>query len=383
LDIGDKLNIAYISTGSTVKYENFSKNQLKGTENQIYGLSKSLSELGNDITIYRRWINWNKEFYGKVKVQNIKSFKYEKPGIILMICKLVFSLKCLIYIWNKRKYIDYLFLVDPYSTFFLTFLKIKKVIIIHNQIPLKLSKTVNDLLPSFILNYFLQKYFFGRSNYIITLNKEMYANLSQKYNCMFIPNGIELNKYKNTIIVSKEKKIMYGGRFVENKGIQYLIHAYNKLSEEKKNEYKLLLVGEGEYKNKIISLVKQLSLEKHIEIKGWLDSDAFIEQIKSCEIFVLPSLYETFGIVLIEAMALKKIVIASNVSGPKTVIKNGYNGFLFNKGDISSLYRILKKVTTENSKLNEIKENAYKTVIEYFTFNKVAEKYIKLLNNMN
>ena len=105
--------------------------------------------------------------------------------------------------------------------------------------------------------------------------------------------------------------------------------------------------------------------------------------LAKCSIFVLPSLFETFGIVLIEAMASGKPVIASDIPGPQDIIRNGYNGFLFEKANEKELGKYLKLLIEDHSLRKQIGKNAQKTVEEQYTFEKVAEEYLSVFNTIS
>ena len=113
--------------------------------------------------------------------------------------------------------------------------------------------------------------------------------------------------------------------------------------------------------------------EDRIKFIPMVNKTKLKEYLSLCSVFVLPSLFETFGIVLIEAMASGKPVIASNIPGPNEIIQNGYNGFLFEKENHKELTDCLKLLLNDNPLQKKIGENAKKTVEERYTFEKVVE----------
>ncbi|KKH16921.1 glycosyltransferase family 4 protein [Methanosarcina mazei] len=138
-----------------------------------------------------------------------------------------------------------------------------------------------------------------------------------------IPNGYDPTMFK---IIDKEKCriklnipqnkkiILFIGNLVDVKGINYLIEAMAKIREHD-NEILLIIIGEGDRKDKFKLLTQNYNLETYIKFVGPQKHDEIPLWFNACDLFVLPSVNEGFGIVLIEAAACGKPVVASNVGG--------------------------------------------------------------------
>ena len=116
-------------------------------------------------------------------------------------------------------------------------------------------------------------------------------------------------------------------RHVKQKSLDFLIKAF---SEFRKNNIKskLILVGNGPETKNLKILSKELKLDKDII---WIDySENVLKILKLSNVFVLPSRYEGFGLVLLEAMYAKRPIIASKVSAIPEVIKNNWNDYYLN-----------------------------------------------------
>ncbi|RLC74321.1 MAG: hypothetical protein DRI61_16895 [Chloroflexi bacterium] len=214
-------------------------------------------------------------------------------------------------------------------------------------------------------------------NTIVTLNEEHSQFFNKKgYRTVIIPNGIDIEKY--TPNYSDKRYVLFGGRFSKEKGLDCLIRAYSRLKEELQREYKLVLVGSGPEKAKLQKLASKLGMKDRLNFIPWLHSEAFIKKISNCSVFVLPSLYETFGIVVLEAMALGKSVIASDIPGPQDIITHGHDGFLFEKGNAYELKKYLELCLSDKKLRTKMGKNARKTVEERYTFEKIADRYINL-----
>lgn len=376
------MKIAFITTGAYMEQEDYAKGNLLGTENQVWGLSKELAKKENDVYIFRRWFESKKEVIENINVLSFKSVN-SKSGLKMTFYKLKFSREISKVLKNSN--FDILILIDPFTSYFALKLPVHKICVIHNEIPRKLLDEINEYSKiTKIKNKLLrmmQKKLFENSDMLVSPNTTIKNYLENEgYKSKFIPNGIEIENYITDI--SDENYILFGGRFVKSKKIEDLIKAYSKLNEELKNKYKLKIMGFGPEKSQLINLVKGYGLENRIEFVSWASSKDFIKKISKCSVFVLPSLYETFGIVIIEAMALSKPVISSDTFGAFDIIKNEYNGFIFEKENVIQLHKVLE-TTLENINLrNEIGTNAQKTVQKCFTFNKIADDYIKLFNEI-
>ncbi|MGN0165449.1 MAG: glycosyltransferase [Lachnospiraceae bacterium] len=115
-------------------------------------------------------------------------------------------------------------------------------------------------------------------------------------------------------------------------------------------------------------------VEENIETTGLLTHDDVIRRMKHADIFILTSVFEGLSLALLEAMSLKKICIVSNVSGNCEVIENGVNGFLCN--DLDEFVNTIRMVENEKEeKLQQIRMNAYRTVVDKYNSEKMADQY--------
>lgn len=120
------------------------------------------------------------------------------------------------------------------------------------------------------------------------------------------------------------------------KGYPYLVEACRILKERGWSRFKLVLGGDGPLRGELERQVVQLDLQMHIEFLRFLRREEVRRQIQECDVFVLASLHETFGIVLGEAMACGKPVIATRCGGPEFVV-TPETGILVEKGNPMAL----------------------------------------------
>ena len=145
----------------------------------------------------------------------------------------------------------------------------------------------------------------------------------------------------------------------------------------KKINCKLLIIGNGEEKSNLLSFIKKNKL-KNVKIINFKKNP--YPYIKSSNLFILSSLYEGLPNVLLEAMALKKNIIASDCpTGPREILQNGKFGDLYKNNDLNDLIKRIKKFK-KTSKINKIKVDlAYKSLIR-FSFDRRCGDYLKLLS---
>lgn len=138
-----------------------------------------------------------------------------------------------------------------------------------------------------------------------------------------IPNGIDLTKYKAPARRNenrKHKTIFYVGRLEQRKGVKHLLHAY-KILTETNPEVSLVIGGDGPDRSKLEALASDLGLED-VSFLGFISDKEKIHYLRTADLYCSPALYgESFGIVLLEAMATGTVVVAGDNPGYASVMK--------------------------------------------------------------
>ena len=120
---------------------------------------------------------------------------------------------------------------------------------------------------------------------------------------------------------------------MEQKGQRYLIEIAKRL-KDKGLKFKILIAGEGKCLDQLKQLAMELSVSNEINFLGFVkDIRCFMNSI---DIFVLPSLWEGFGYVIVEAMAAGKPVVAFDVSSNPEIIRDEKSGYLVNTFDVNA-----------------------------------------------
>jgi len=148
------------------------------------------------------------------------------------------------------------------------------------------------------------------------------------------------------------------------KGVSFLINAMNRVVQEYPQS-RLLLVGDGQELQKLIQQTKALGLENHIIFAGFQkNANAYIQCM---DVFVLASLNEGMGRVILEAMLFEKPVIATRVGGVPEIVEDGVSGLLVSSGDVESLSFAMIKLLKDNELLQTMGQQAKSKLKEKFS----------------
>jgi glycosyltransferase involved in cell wall biosynthesis len=205
-----------------------------------------------------------------------------------------------------------------------------------------------------------------------------------------IPMGVDFEIFKpvkrSTQLANRYKlsefTILFVGRLVEVKGVEYLIEALSKLSKDEIH-FKALIVGDGPLKPELESYVANNDLNSKVEFCGWVDKSKLEEYYSVADVFVGPSLQEAQGIVFVEALATGTPVVASRVGGIIDIVTEGKNGYLVPAKSSRLLYEKLKLIIDDKDLLKKLSKSSRQEAKKKFSWDVVSEKYIKILSGGN
>lgn len=165
------------------------------------------------------------------------------------------------------------------------------------------------------------------------------------------PNVYEERTYENNS--NRKLKFLFVGRLSQSKGLSYLFDAV-KLFE---NEIELSIIGFNSYPN---CKVLQSNLLKHNYL-GPMPHDNVLQEMRKADVFIFPSLFEGFGMVITEAMSQGTPVIATNRTCAVEIINNGENGWVVEAGSVESLTNAIRDAISKRNQLEKIGKNAMET----------------------
>ena len=205
-------------------------------------------------------------------------------------------------------------------------------------------------------------------------------------NIRIIPFGaaIEIKEKQETVKTKKGIRILFVGRLVERKGVQYLLEAYKILKEEGIKDIQTIIVGDGNRKNYLVNKRKELGLSKSdIEFTGKISESELIKQYRLCDIFVLPAIVDSkgdtegLGVVLLEAMSFKKPVIGSRVGGITDIIKDKETGLLVQEKSPKQLSEAIEFLINNPAERRKIAERGFVFQEENFNWDQITDLLIR------
>lgn len=193
-----------------------------------------------------------------------------------------------------------------------------------------------------------------------------------------IPNGIHVGHFRRPArladVESKVKTILYIGRLEKRKGVKYLMQAY-KVLEEKTDNVRLVIAGDGVDREKLEDYADELGLER-VEFMGYIEDHQKMELLHTADLFCSPALYgESFGIVLLESMASNLVTVAGNNPGYESVMTGLGQLSLIDPRDTKE-FALRMELLLNNVGVRELWKKWAKKHVKQFEYYKVAGRYL-------
>lgn len=333
---------------------------------KIFAIDRNIREdcqenISENITIY-----YNS--YGK-----IKSTKY---ALLVHLRK---KLRQLIQDFNP----DVIHIQGNGSQLLLTYnLDRKKIIITQHAILSEELKTQSSLKSklSFIINMGIESIMMPRIRnhlFISDYNRRLLKRpTSAKDKAALIYNPVNATFFDIEVTSMKVNRLIYIGSLIKRKGLMDLLKTLKILNYQKVN-FHLDIVGgvvEASYAQELDDFIANNSLSESVKLHGWLSQRDIIKLYEQVQILVLPSYQETLPVCISEALAAGRIVVATNVGGIAEMIENGVSGFLYEKGDITALTRILSDLYLNTTAYKLISGQARKRAQQKYEPKNIAQQ---------
>lgn len=192
-------------------------------------------------------------------------------------------------------------------------------------------------------------------------------------NLVTIHHGLDMVENPVAARNAGPRRIVFIGRLVSTKGVHILLQAVHQLRGQ---EFQLDIVGDGPERARLEADVQLLGLQGRVIFRGSLVGDERERALEQAAMVVMPSLCETFGLVALENMARKKVLIASDIGPLAEVI--GDAGLTFPAGDASALARCIQQVLQSDELAEQIAERAFQRANSLFTTEHMVDEHRQL-----
>jgi len=342
-------------------------------------MTRTLSVICDSFNQSRYRPHENFDQFDEIRYIKLNKIKYDKTGVPKMLLEL------LLVLFNR----DYVFIdvapLNPIIIYLMVLKTLKKDKIVFNSSFISWEKNYRFLDGSVLTPIFERLWFsFIQDIKIRAINSTAYEYLSAngtKELVKKIPHSVDLGTFYYQDIKSEVFTILFVGRMVDEKGIDTILE----LSETFPG-WKFILVGDGEKYNKVARASQQ-----NIELYGHISDDKALNTLYNLsDVFILPSekndmWQELFGIVLIEAMATKTPVVATDCVGPQDIITHRENGFLVSASSKYDEYqRILQEIYNQKNMRSNIGKRSYQAVENEYCVGKISQELENfILNDIN
>lgn len=238
--------------------------------------------------------------------------------------------------------------------------------------------------------YKKQKRLFKKMEYLFFCSSFAYEDFIKKFpsinknKCHVLENGFDQNVFIPSKLhpFNKQKiKIISVGNISKYKGQKLLLEAVNLLPSNLKNKLLIEIIGTGN-RDEIDELH---SIARHSNVdfiyKDQLDPKSLFHEYQTFDYFILPSYFESFGCVYLEAMSQGLICVGCKNQGPSLYITDSFNGFLVKENDVLDLKNLLVDVINEKKDIQTISKNAILTSKKY-SWDNFATNFIKLFSSL-
>ncbi|MEA3199858.1 MAG: alpha-maltose-phosphate synthase [Thermoplasmata archaeon] len=199
-----------------------------------------------------------------------------------------------------------------------------------------------------------------------------------------VPNGFDAERYQTKPsgegvrhrlgLAPDTPLVVFAGRLASNKGLQHLVPAFARAAKGHLNTH-LILAGEDQgWRERLEAMAKDLGVADRVRFTGHLPDEGYRETLAAADVFVLPSEWEAFGIVLLEAMACGVPCIATRVGGAPEVVEDARTGLLVRYGDVPALAGAIEQLLANPERARAMGEAGRRRAMASFSWDAVARK---------
>lgn len=351
-----------------------------GVESYVRNLSNELVGMGHDVSVICADTPRNNEVNGRINIRVLRTIGKVAntnitPSLPLALLREDFD-------------ILHTHLPTPWSADWSVIVSRLKnrplVLTYHSDIAGKglahnISKSYNLTMLRLLVN--------SADKIIVTRQSYLSKHLAeQKEKTAVIPIGVDTKSFM-PLVTEKRGDIFFLSvldEYHEFKGLDVLLGAI-KIAKRELPDIKLIVGGEGVLRDHYRKVSKSMSLSENVEFVGSVPQETLAEYYNSCNLFVLPSTdptRETFGIVLLEAMACGKPVVATEIAGAAEDIKESNAGLIVGPGDKEGLAEAMLRILTNQELAAKMGSLGRRLVEKKYNWRKVAEQTSKLYEEL-
>ncbi len=358
-----------------------------GVEIVVEELSTRMAKLGYDVTVYNRsgkhaldknQKNKNLKEYKNVKIKRVLTI--DKKGLAAMTSSFFGTVKIL---FSNADIVHY-HAEGPCAMIpIIKFLSNKRIIVTIHGLDWQRAKW-----GGFATKYikFGEKMAVKYADEIIVLSKNVKKYFKDNYDrsTNFIPNGVNKPKIlkakeiKDKYNLSKDSYILFLGRIVPEKGIHYLIDAYQKINTNKK----LVIAGGASDTDDYYQELKEKSKNnENIIFTGFVQGEELEELYSNAYIYCLPSDLEGMPLSLLEAMSYGNCCLTSDIDECSEVLED--KGVIFKKTDITDLADKLKKLCNDNNLVRKYKDESQNFILNKYNWDEVTKRTLAIYKKVS
>lgn len=239
---------------------------------------------------------------------------------------------------------------------------------------------------AYTIEYYLLPFVASQSSAVVAVSKYVKEMLKRRYtvDSEVIYHGIDADRFKPENKTQSRRElgyketdfiVLFVGKMHPYKDPLTLIKAIS-VAVEKNANLHLVMIGDGELYTEVEKEISKLNPSNHVRLFRRVDNQTLEMLYDAADVFVLPSVNEAFGMVLLEAMASGLSVIASDSGACPEVVGNA--GILFNQGNYTELAEKILRLSHEKELSRKLSEAGLKRVRETFSWEDKIDQYLKL-----
>lgn len=186
----------------------------------------------------------------------------------------------------------------------------------------------------------------------------------------------------NKISVDDKVHFLFMGLIAESKGIFDFISALGSINNDVRKKVYLHVAGNGDIK-RLQNTIDKYSLNDIVKYEGWVIGEQKQNLLNLCQVLVLPSYIEALSLSILEGLSYNMSVLASNIGGIPSIVKDHYNGLLFNPGDTKAMAKCVETIVNDDTLRETMEKNSANIVQDFYSENVANEltHLYSLLNN--